>query len=116
MRIFLQPQELNAVVRAHGEGLDGAVTTSADDELQDAYPDNDDDSFLSVDDGGSFAGSTSEIPEDCAAIETHQIQRAATDDRLAVAVSARERAEILLQASEERSASLQTRQVTLCTI
>lgn len=108
MCTLLDTQELNAAARAHEESLDATLTTVADAELEDVHPDNDNDSFVSVDDGDSFVRSP-EIFQDRTFVEALQRQVAEAEGRLADAVSAKQRSERLLQESEQSSASLQAR-------
>ena len=83
-------QELNAAVKAHAEGLDAALMTA---QLHGVDSNND--------------SSESLTPE--GRLGMLQAQMVVTEGRLAAATTARERAERLLQAANEHSASLEAR-------
>ena len=83
-------QELNAAVKAHAEGLDATLMTA---QLHGVDSNN--------------GSSESLTPE--GRLGMLQAQMVVTEGRLAAATTARERAERLLQAANEHSASLKAR-------
>lgn len=94
-------QELNAAVKAHAEGLDAALMTLAAPQLHD------------MDSSYDSSGSLTQEGQ-VGQLEMLQGQMTVTEGRLVAAITARERVESLLQASNERSALLEARSLLCC--